>query len=402
MRDAAICLFAWDLADEGIDSVLEHVAGMGVTSLFLASVYHAGWFVLPHNPRRTCYMTEDGVAYFHALPRFFEETPIKPRIGRAAEFTDWFAEVGRRLERFGLRLTAWTICNHNTRLGLANPEHTVRNALGDSYPHALTPASPAVRSYLRGMAHNLASQYPLQSIFLEAPDYRGRRHGHHHERDLTPFGPLENALLDFSFSAHDLAVARAEGIDGVAVRRSVAGHLQEFLANVPHRPRGMPETMEQFCGEQPLLPAYRAVLDGIVTSLVTEIQTEMKPFGVELEGVEPIAAYDWKIVGAYGKTPDEISELTTAARRSAADHQRVRVGLRLGFDPPDQPHAIASAQRCRECVQAAADNGAEGVFFYNYSESPRTYLSWIKPSLEGLIEWAVDGQDRGVVNPKEA
>lgn len=402
MHDAAICLFAWDLADEGIDPVLERVADLGLTSLYLASVYHAGWFVLPHNPLRTCYMTEDGVAYFHALPRFFEDTPLKPRIGRVAAATDWFAEVGRRLERFGLRLTAWTVCNHNTRLGLAHPEHTVKNALGDSYPHALTPASPAVRNYLRGLARNLASQYPLQSIYLEAPNYRGRRHGHHHERDLTPFGPLENELLDISFSAHDLAWAKAEGIDGEAVRQAVARHLQEFLANVPHRPRGMPETMEQFCGEQPLLPAYRAVLDGIVASLVTEIRGDAAPFDVALEGVEPIEAYDWRVVGAYGKTPDEVAELTSVCRRSAADHQRVRVGFRLGFDPPDQPQAIASEPRCRECVQAAVENGAEGVFFYNYSESPRTYLSWIKPSLEGLFESSVHGQDEASAHKKDA
>jgi hypothetical protein len=50
VMDAAICLFAWDLADEGIDSVLEYVADAGINTLFLSSVYHAGWFVLPHNP----------------------------------------------------------------------------------------------------------------------------------------------------------------------------------------------------------------------------------------------------------------------------------------------------------------------------------------------------------------
>lgn len=385
MQDAAICVFAWDFADEDIDRVLGFVAEAGLSSLYLASVYHAGWFVLPHNPRRTCYMPEDGVAYFHAQPRFFDDTPLKPVVGRVAASTDWFAEAGRRLEKFGLRLTAWTVCNHNTRLGLAFPEHTVRNALGDSYPHALTPASPAVRKYVRGLAHNLASQYPLQSIFLEAPNYRGRRHGHHHERDLTPFGPLEHELLDISFSKHELAWAAAEGIDAEPLRQAVAGHLRRFLEHVPNPPRDLPETIEQFHEEQPGLRAYRAVLDGVVASLIADIHGDLTPLGVALEGVEPVAAYDWQVVGAYGRTPADVAELTAAARLRAAEHQRLRVGFRLGQDPPDSPHAIADAQRCRACVTAAVEQGAEGVFFYNYSESPRTYLRWIKPALQGFL-----------------
>jgi hypothetical protein len=391
MQDAAICLFAWDLADEGIDPILEFAADAGLTSIYLASVYHAGWFILPHNPRQTCYMPEDGVAYFHANPQFFDDTPLKPRVAHVAESTDWFAEVSKRLDLYGLKLTAWTVCNHNTRLGRAYPEHTVRNALGDSYPHALTPGSTAVRDYVRGLARNLASQYPLQSIFLEAPNYRGRRHGHHHERDLTPFGDLENELLDVSFSPQDIASAAAEGIDGELVRQAVAKHLTSYLASVPYRPHGMPITMEQFCNECPILPIYRTVLERIVSSLVTEIHDDVASHGVALEGIEPIAAYDWQVLGAYGKTPEHVAELTRAGRSHAAAHQRLRVGFRLGFDPPDEPHAISSAKRCRECIQAAAENGADAIYFYNYSESPRTYLSWIKPSIKGLFGSAVLG-----------
>jgi hypothetical protein len=36
-------------------------------------------------------------------------------------------------------------------------------------------------------------------------------------------------------------------------------------------------------------------------------------------------------------------------------------------------------------VQAVGDGGAQGVMFYNYSESPMTTLNWIKPALAGLL-----------------
>ena len=238
MPDASICLFAWDLHDEGVEPVLEYVAGLGLTSLYLASVYHAGWFVLPHNRRRKCHFTEDGAAYFHPSDTFRQASPFQPKVARIATEKDWFSEAAGRLERFGLGLTAWTVCNHNTPLGLKHPEHTVENAFGDRYPHAFCPASPEVRRYVRALAADLAARYPLQSIFLEAPNYRGRRHGHHHERDLVPLGPLENDLLDLSFSQHDLAAAEAAGVDGEALRQAVRRHLETYLAAAPARPAG--------------------------------------------------------------------------------------------------------------------------------------------------------------------
>ena len=272
MNDAALCVFAWDLRDEGMEPVLHFLADAGHTTLYLASVYHAGWFLLPHNPRQKCYMPEDGAAYFHPTAALYEATPLKPRVARIAAETDWFAEVSRRLDDYGLRLTAWTVCMHNTPLGLEHPQHTVRNAFGDSYPNALCPSSPAVRRYVRALVKDLALKYPLRSVFLEAPNYRGRRHGHHHERELSPLGPLETQLLDISFSDYDIARAEAAGVDGRAVQRAVRDHLDAYLATVPYQPAALPTTIEQFIDKYPALVDYRSVLDVQVASLLGEIK----------------------------------------------------------------------------------------------------------------------------------
>jgi len=394
-KDAALCLFAWDLRDEGLDSVLQFAADSGLTSLFLASVYHAGWFVLPHNPRQKCYLTEDGVTYFHPTDSLYDATPLKPKVARVADATDWFAELSARLGEYGLRLTAWTVCTHNTRLGLAHPEHAVRNAFGDSYPHALCPASPAVRAYIRALCRDLASQYPLQSIFLEAPDYRGRRHGHHHERDLVPLQALENELLGISFSNHDKVQAALGGIDAEALQRAIRDHLEAYLASAPKRPAGLPETMEQFLSDHVALGDYLALLDGQVASLIAEIKDDLRGSGVRLEGVEQVPAYDTILVGAYGKGPDEVARLTRQARQRALSHQQLRVGFRLGLGPTGESEGVAGSEELRDCVQAATEHGAEAVFFYNYSESPRTYLSWIEPAIAGMIPPPSQGSDPG-------
>jgi hypothetical protein len=333
---------------------------------------------LPHNPKRKCHFAEDGAAYFHPTASLYEGTPLKPRVAQIAERTDWFDEVGRRLDRFGLRLTAWTVCNHNTPLGLEHPLDTVHNAFGDCYPHALCPASDAVRKYVRALAVDLASRYPLQSIFLEAPNYRGRRHGHHHERELVPLGPLENTLLDISFSGHDLAAAESAGVDAEEVRRVVREHLDNYFAAAPERPPASAETMEQFLGEHPAVADYLAVLDDRVSTLVGEIKSDLRPWNVELEGVEPIAHYDVRVLGAYGQKPEEVARQTSQAKARIAPHQRLRVGLRLGGDWREGPPGIDGPRQARECVQAAVENGAEAVFFYNYSESPENCVAWIR------------------------
>ena len=65
MDHAGLSIFPWDFADEGLDEVLGFVRDLGITRLVLASVYHAGFFIHPHNPKRKVHLLEDGVCYFH-------------------------------------------------------------------------------------------------------------------------------------------------------------------------------------------------------------------------------------------------------------------------------------------------------------------------------------------------
>ena len=48
---SGLWMFAWDLADEGADTVMDWAADSGLTALQIAGAYHADWFIHPHNPR---------------------------------------------------------------------------------------------------------------------------------------------------------------------------------------------------------------------------------------------------------------------------------------------------------------------------------------------------------------
>src|SRR5581483_2784416 len=94
MKEIGLFVFPWDLADEGIDRVMSFAAESGITTLYMASVYHAGLFLHPHNPIRKVYLLEDGVAYFH--PRFQEYGKMRPAVAQVSRERDWFAEVALR------------------------------------------------------------------------------------------------------------------------------------------------------------------------------------------------------------------------------------------------------------------------------------------------------------------
>jgi hypothetical protein len=69
-------------------------------------------------------MPQDGVVYFHPSPERYGL--IKPRVAAMAREVDWLDAVSLRAEKYGVRLAAWTVCLHNTRLGRLHPDTVVR------------------------------------------------------------------------------------------------------------------------------------------------------------------------------------------------------------------------------------------------------------------------------------
>ncbi|MCE7987070.1 MAG: gfo/Idh/MocA family oxidoreductase [Caldilinea sp. CFX5] len=382
---AALCAFPWDFADKGVDATLARCRDWGISHLLLAVSYHAGYFFYPDNPVRRVHLLEDGVTYFRPRAHFYQETPLKPLVATMCAERDWVATIVERLDHFGLQVGAWTVCLHNSRLGLLHPDCTVQNALGDSYPHALCPSDPRVQGYVLGLVRDLIDRFHPALLLLEATDYRGRRHGsdwvggHHHERDGTILAPLEQTLFDLSFAPSDLAAAALAGIDGEAVRHAVADHLRTCLAAYPKRPPNRPATLGEFEDALPVVAAYRACLQQQTVQLGGLIRAVTAPAGVQLVGGDPTAC-DWRLAGAYGKTPGEIATLARTAKAAAQPHQKVMVGIRLGFNPPTVG-AIHSESQLVRSVCAAAEGGATGVYFYNLAESPLHTLNWIAPAL---------------------
>ncbi|MER8576253.1 hypothetical protein NKH20_30495, partial [Mesorhizobium sp. M1374] len=81
------------------------------------------------------------------------------------------------------RVSCWTVCLHNTRLGMLHPQAVTRNAFGDANYYNLCPSHPDARAYVRALVADISHSYRPDRIELESPSFMGFAHEYHHEKD---------------------------------------------------------------------------------------------------------------------------------------------------------------------------------------------------------------------------
>jgi hypothetical protein len=383
MTEVGLFIYPWDLADEGIERVFDFAANSGCKTLYMAATYHAGLLLEPHNPRCKVHMLEDGVAYFH--PRLDLYGEVRPQRAQVAADTDWFEAAVERAGDFGLAISAWTVCMHNSRLGEAHPKAVVQDAFGNPHPYALCPSHPAVRHYVRALVEDL-SRYRLAGLLLEAFRYMDVVHGAHHERWSIPLPPLERTLLNLSFTPSDLRAAQQAGVDGDRVHALVREHLEAFFMDYPAIGPGLSLTQQDFYERYPEAAAYKECLQSIMDGLLDEVLHVLRGRNVKLIGqgqqdfnitCSPMKeGFDALLRAVYDQTPERASATVKQAKRSALPGQHIYAGIKLGFG------AMTGAGQLRSTVAAVDDAGVDGVLFYNYAECPQTVLGWIAPALK--------------------
>lgn len=391
MKTYAIFVAPWDLQDVGPRELFTWARDQGLNTIYLASAYHAGWFLHPHNKGHKAYMVEDGACYFHPNPKEYAATLLKPLVASMARDRDWCVEACEMARELGLKIFLWTVCLHNTRLGLLHPDATCRNVYGDSYPHALCPSHPDAREYVAALLRDQAKRCAPDGFLLEATHYhRGRTHGnlaggiagHHHERDGLPMPPLEQHLLNLSFAPTDLASAEKAGVNVARLTQQVREHLDAWFASAPRRETSRPNTLATFQEACPDLARYETLLHEQTETLIEQIKGDAALRGTHFVGDSHRRAFDSVFVGCYNQAPSHCEAIIREASQRCQPGQRMIVGLRLGFNPPPSAPAINSLRQGCNISRAVADSGVEGMAFYFYGESPASSLSWIKPMID--------------------
>ena len=140
-------------------------------------------------------------------------------------------------DRTGLSVAGWTVCLHNTRLGMRHPGACTRNAFGDPNYYSLCPSHPDVRRFAINLVADLTHGYRPDAVQLESPGFMGFAHEFHHEKDGVGLTPEDDFLMALCFCDACLARAARAGVDGEAARRTVRAWITETSERAVPAPR---------------------------------------------------------------------------------------------------------------------------------------------------------------------
>ena len=389
MTEHSVWAYPWDLHDLGLNETAATLSGLGVGMISVATSYHAGRFLQPGNPRRRVYFPQDGTVYYRLDPARWTGAGITPlQADIVTSEGDMLSALVAQREAGGPLVSCWTVCLHNTRLGLLHPDHVLRTAHGDPQHYGLCPSSPAARGFVVRLVAEIATRYRPDRIELESPDFMGFSHGFHHEKDGLPVLPEDDFLLGLCFCRHCLARAKAAGVDAEAARTEVASLLDaSFARDLPKAqfPDFPAQGLAAFAGV-PALHDYLLWRREPVTSLVAEIKAAV-PQGVRLllidyegswwGGVDPAALapiVDGFLYCVYTTPVDRIAGLMSQARQLIGPHKTLIAGFQL-FHPNVKDRADLQAR------VAAARPLVDGCNFYNLGLVPPKRLDWIRTAL---------------------
>jgi hypothetical protein len=377
--DVGIWIYPWDLLDGGVEPVLMRLRDLGVSDIHLAASYHTVLAALPHNPRRRTYLAERAALYFHPRPERWQGSLLRPEVSPlVAAGGDALAAAAPLCKVLGLRLTAWTVCLHNTCLAQRYPETNVINLWGERYP-SLCAANPHVRAYAAALVGDLRDRADM--IELEAAHWMPFPH-HHHAKIGVPAAEVVRLLLGLCFCEHCEAMMAAAGLDLASLRARLRALLDRLAATTPAA--GREAEISALCEAEPELAMLLALRRDCVTALVGELKAAAgttlvasMAFGPQwATGADPIAIAaiaDRLELLVYGPPATVVETLSGVATvPGGAAMGRLVVGLSLLAPETESQAALRAA------VEAARAAGAAGVCFYNYGLAPLERVGWIE------------------------
>jgi hypothetical protein len=386
--------YPWDVQDLSHDRVADELGkGVGLNTISLATSYHAGRFLQPRSPVRKSYYPEDGTIYFQPTASLWADLKIQPLVARVVtEGGDVLRELIRRRDAGGLRVSCWTVCLHNTRLGLLHPEAVTRNAFGDPNYFSLCPSHPDARAYLRALVEDISRTYKPDVIELESPSFMGFAHGFHHEKDGVGLTPEDDLMLSLCFCPSCLARAAKAGVDGEKARTTVKRWIVETCASAVPAPRwpDFPAAGLDVFKPYPEVHDYLMWRFEPVTSLIRQIREQADPatkvYLIDLKdgwlgGCDIVAtsrACDGMILCAYDMSPDQVANLLSDGRQAVGSDKYLGTGFRVFYPEMSSPSDLMTRSK------AAADAGADGINFYNYGLIPEARLDWVRQAVGAI------------------
>jgi hypothetical protein len=384
----SVYAYPWDVMESGPTKFADVLASQRLTEVTIAVSYHAGKFLRTRGGSSRVYFPEDGTVYFEpSLKRYGRIKPVPHPDEKLRQVAAELVQADR------LGVHAWTVVFHNSRLGNAYPDATVRNAWGDRYPYSLCPVNPEVAEFGLALVQDLSRSLPVASIVLETIGFLPYTHGYHHEFAQTKISSWMGVLLALCFCDHCLNESKREaGIDSHALRKSVVSKVDNYLrspVDVSADVAAVWTAADILSDEE--LSAYLKWRSRRVSELVKQIRagvsgklaiipTIQRPTastwieGSDIRALTEIV--DYLEVPFYEPTAQRaIADAWDTLHRSGNDPTKIRAILRPGT--PD----LADGQELAEAVQGISQLGIRDFAFYNWGLLRKHDFERIGPAL---------------------
>jgi hypothetical protein len=393
---ASIWSYPWDLEDLGIACTLKDMKEHNLTGVSLITSYHAGRFLQIRSGKRKVYFPEDGVLYYPSDLSRFKGQRIQPQIGRfIQEHPGFWDEVFNEAAKLNMTVSGWTVCLHNTRIGMAYEDTCVHNAYDDPIYYNQCPSNSDVRLYMNTLIDDICSTLPWHSLELESMNYMGHAHEYHHEKDGIGLTKLDDFLFSLCFCDSCVKRAKSEGLDILPAKKTLRMWLDQIcLRDVPHnRDEEFLQRGFAFFQDTPEVYDYLQWRSTVVTSLVQEVvyaasgygrlyflsllpHSRSWLFGVDLKSISGIC--NGVVVCSYDCDAWQAAADMRESRKDFGDHAELLIGMRA-FCPE-----YSGQKNFKEKVRLAKEQGVNGYLFYNYGLIPPAHLDWIKDALDEL------------------
>ncbi|MEV0386976.1 hypothetical protein [Nonomuraea sp. NPDC050643] len=190
-------LYPWDVV--GDPSAPARLAALGVEAVALAASYHSTRAATPYHPSHR--VLDVPYPAFYLPIRTSAWSRLVP-VGPTWTPADAYLQARDALKAVGLQVHAWTVLTHNSHLGTAHPDLTVRNAFDDPYPYALCPAHEDVIEYCERLVQEILEVGEPDGLILEACGPMGFGHQSVHEKTSgADWTATDSDLLSLCFCA---------------------------------------------------------------------------------------------------------------------------------------------------------------------------------------------------------
>jgi hypothetical protein len=375
-----IWAYPWDIVEAGPGQAAGEIAQTGLSSISLATTYHAFDMLRPHGMGNRLLKVRSSAAYYPFNPASFSDGQLVPNRSTLVTGEQW-SECSIAAQEAGLQVVAWTIFLHNSYLAGGHPQFAQITCTGDRLDHQLCPMQPQVRKYALALAADICSASDVDVLECEGLSFGGFGHTHYHPKIGLDLGSGGRFLFSLCFCNACMAEAEAANIDVVAIRAKALEATETiFESGEPNH-----EKAGDLIAADPELAAFARLRDASVTELVRSVvNAAQKPVRILAMGDRHTTALDIAEVApfvdsveylCYSPDPERLRHTIVTAEEETGSATKVGVGLQAY--PPASPDSATLGKS----VEVARICGAGLISFYNYGIMPKRNLSWIAQSL---------------------